>query len=88
MTIVTRILDPIQDASALLDARNVNPYPSTADLKRIERYLAKALCLTRDEIRRRKAQKRGVMLRTKYPRGYAGFLRATTNVEWENRCGR
>lgn len=85
MTIVTKILDPIQDASALLDARNVTPYPTTVELKRIERYLAKALCFTRDEIRRRKAQKRGVMLRVKYRRGYSGFLRATTNPEWENR---
>lgn len=78
MTIVTKILDPIQDASALLDARNLTPHPSMYELRLIEKYLAKALVFTRDEIKRREARKRGVVRRCKYPRGYAAFLAKTT----------
>lgn len=63
---VSDLLDPIQQASALLDARNPDPYPSTKELRRVEKYLARALLICQRELRRRKARRLGVVLR--YPK--------------------
>lgn len=48
---VSAMLDPIQDAAALLDARNPTPFPTLGELRRIEKFLNSALLAVRIRIR-------------------------------------